>query len=272
MAAPVKVRSSVGFRSTQIFAIDQSTGLPAATSVSPYDGVLVVGSNTMNITFPEARQIEHVGDDFVMLLDILPPNTAATGEMIFSSTNDILDEVLTANKSYVVGESNQILIATDNQGYEPQVCALTFREAAANDPTSPTLGQRLWDYRIFPRSYFIPREGSYDANPELHAYTFRPQFCTQFPWGIAFSKATHNAKRAQWVRGVSKGRPHLVAWKQTGVGAVFLFNTDFPCANTTGATFWTNGVLETSPTVTTTQVTLTTPPASNAIVVGLYEF
>jgi hypothetical protein len=270
MAAPVKIRSSVGFRSATIYEIDQTTGLPAATSITPYDGIQVIGSNALNVTFPESRQIEHVGDDFVMLLDLLPPNTAATGELVVASTNDTIDAAVTGNKSYAIGDTNFINIATALQGFEPQVAVVAYRESAANDPSNASLGQRLWDFRIFPRSYLIPRETSYDANPELHPYTFRPQFINQHLWGVAFANSVEGSKRAQWIRGVRRLRPHIVAWKQTGVGAVFAFSTDFPCGDTTSATFWTNGVLEVAPTTTSTQTTLASPPASNAIIVGYY--
>ena len=275
MAAPVKIRSSVGFRSSIVYEIDQNTGYPLATAITPYDGIQVIGSNALNITFPEARQVEHVGDDFVMLLDILPPNTAAFGELIAASIDDNLDRAATSNLSYVIGDSNMITIATDNQGFENQLAVLAYREAAANDPSTGAvtpLGARLWDFRIFPRAYLIPREPPYTATPDLHPFTFRPQFINQYPWGTALTKGVEGALRAQWIRGVRKNKPHIVAWKQTGVGSVFAFGTNFQCADTTSAQFWVNGVLSVSPTVTTANVTLASAPAANAIIVGYYGF
>ncbi|MCL4863862.1 MAG: hypothetical protein KJZ93_30930, partial [Caldilineaceae bacterium] len=180
MAAPNTTRSGVGFRHCAIFALT-TAGYPAATSTTIYEGIVPGGVKRLTINDPEPKQIAHKGDDRVFALDSLPADEPITGEMSLGKINDALDAILTGQLSFAVGEAKMFGAGTDKRGFEQQVGMLAYRQVLDTTPGSQQL--RRWEFRIIPALLAIPRENTWDENPEERSYVLRPQVATKHLWG-----------------------------------------------------------------------------------------
>lgn len=271
MSAPSGIRSGVGFRNAVIFELD-AVGLPKATSTTPYEGVRVSGAKTLTLNDPEPRRITHPGDDYIVSIDVLPPSEAMTGELHTSKMNDLMDTVLTGQKVFTAGEVSLFGQGTDKRGYEAQVGLFAYRQAQDTDPESATYGQRLWESRIMPKAQLISRDSGFSDQPEDRVYTVVPAFVTTHLWGVSFTDAVEGFAKGQVIRGVSWGKPKLVAWKADGTEDNFLFPTDAQALSEAKIVVWKNGTLITTGlTKATTGLTFTSLPTSGDILVALYE-
>jgi len=244
------VRSGVGLRYVQVFALAED--YPAATSTTAYEGVSISGARSLSITDPEPRQINHVGDDRLFALDVLPPTEPVTAELRVAKVNDTLDAVLGDDLAFTVGEAQMFGVGTSNRGEEDQVGILAYRQALDTDPTSSSYGTRRWSFYIIPKAIVVSREGSMDDNPEEKVYSIYPQLTKEHLWGLAFSTATEGFLQAQIIRGVSEYKPHIVAWQVADTAAVTLsFPSAYPAQSTSKITVWHDGVLITPGTLAT---------------------
>lgn len=269
MAAPSSINSGVGFRHCQVLALDTS-GYPAATSTTAYEGVTVSGAKTLTINDPEPRQIVHIGDDRPFALDVLPATEPITGEMQTGKANDTVDALVQGVTQVTVGETKLYPVGTNKRGNESQVCMLAYREAVDTDPDSANFGQRVWQFRLFPRTYVIPRETGFQDDPEARPYTVRPQFATKYPWGVSFADGTEGCTQAQGFRGVAYGKPKLIAFKGNNTATEFSLPASYPATSTSKITVWVNGTLTTA-TLTTSKITISPAPTTAAMVVAFYE-
>lgn len=270
MTAPSTIRSGVGLRHVQILAIG-ADDYPAATGTSAYEGVTVSGARSLTITDPEPRQIVYQGDDSVFALDSLPPTEPISGELRTSKVSDVVDALIGNDKSITVGEAKLFPEGTDQRGNENQVIMLSYRQALDTDPDSANFGARSWEFRLIPRALLIARDGSLDENPEERLYSVRPQFATKYPWGVSFATTTEGCTRAQLFRGVSQYKPKLIAFNGDNATVAFAFPSAAPAADVAKVKVWVNGVVTTPSTVTTTNFTLSSTPATDANVVVFYE-
>lgn len=269
MTAPNTTRSGVGFRHCTIFALD-TNGYPKATSTTVYEGVVPGGVKRLTINDPEPRQINHTGDNCIFAVDSLPPTEAITGELAVGKINDTLDAVITGQLSFTVGEAKLFGVGTDKRGFEQQVGMLAYRQTLDTTPGAQQL--RRWELRIFPVLLAIPRENTWDENPEERIYTLRPQVATKHLWGTAFAGDTEGFTEAQVVRGITEYKPKLVAFKGDGSTTVFNFPATAQAVSTGKIIVWVNGVEQTSGiTKATTGVTFAAAPANNAMIVIFYE-
>ncbi len=270
MTAPTGIRAGVGFRHCVIFALN-SNGVPNATSTSPYEGIVLVGSKALTVTEPEPRRIPYPGDDTILSIDVLPPLEAITGELRVGSTNDILDALISGVSNVTVGEALLHPVGTEKKGYEPQVGILAYRQGQDLDPNSPNFGRRVWDFRIFPRAWLISRDQGYSDNAEERVYTVAPVKVTQHLWGVPFSLTSEGAKSAQMLRGVSYYKPKIVAWKADGDENEFLFPNDSPAAdNSTISVFVDGAEVNSEITKSTTKITFNSAPQAGKIIVAFY--
>jgi hypothetical protein len=271
MSAPSGIRTGVGFRNAVLFNLTEA-GFPAASGSEVYEGVRVSGAKTLTINDPEPRRITHTGDDYIVSIDVLPPNEGISGELHTSKVNDIVDALLTGQKVFTAGEMSLFGQGTDKRGYEVQVGLLAYRQAQDTDPESATYGQRMWEIRIMPKVQLISRDSGFTDQPEDRVYTVVPAFVTSHLWGAAFSELSEGFAKGQIVRGVSRGKPKLVAWKGDGVKLEFLFPTDAQALSVSKITAWVNGTPQTTGvTKALTGLTFTAAPATDAIIVALYE-
>lgn len=271
MTAPSKIRSGVGIRDFQIFALD-SSGAPAATTTAAYAGIDVSGVHDMTLNDPEPRLISHYGDDHVFQLDSLPPTETMTGELVVSKVNDTLDEALTGNKSFTAGEWNMIGVNTDLKGLENDVAALVYQQSRDTDPSSGNFGQRTWSFKVMPKANLIPREEGMSDTPTAFHYTMRPAFVAKHLWGIAFTTTTEGFLTAQLLRGHSQYKPRVVAFKADGTTTTFtLGQTAVSTSKITVYDYTAGTTAANQGTHTTAAVVFTTAPTSAHIIVATFE-
>lgn len=271
MGAPTNINSGVGFRHAQVLLLD-ANGIVYSTGTTPYEGIRISGAKALVINDPEPQQIMHQGDDSIFAVDSLPPTESLSGELRAGKQSGTLDEMLTSVKNVTIGEASLFAIGTDRRGDETQVMLLAYRQAVDTDPASTTYGKRVWQLRLFPRCYVIPRESGFEDTPEDRSYSIRPQFVNQYPWGVALTIATENTLRVQGFRGVAEYKPKVVSFVTNGTTTEFTFPTGFEAAavgkikswlvSTAGA-----GVVSTATTIGTASLQYTTAPTTGSLVV-----
>ena len=272
MASPQTTRSGVGFRYCVLYALD-GDGYPDAPSTAGelYEGQAVSGVKELTLDEPEPEFVEHFGDDRIFAVDILPAKSSMGGELRVGKVNDTVDAMVTDNLSFTVAEAKLFPIATDKRGDENQVGMLVFRQSLDTDPGSSTYGKRVWEFKILPRTFLIPREGGFNENPEDKAYTIRPMVVTQHLWGESFSSGVEGCSEAQALRGVSEYKPNIVTWTTDGTATQFLFPTAKPNQAAAKAKSWLDGTVVTADTVGTANLEFTTAPTAGTLV-AFYEY
>ena len=273
MTTPGVVRSGVGFRHCVVYALD-ADGYPEvpATAGDIYEGVDISGVKELTLDEPEPEFVEHFGDDRIFAVDILPSKSSMTGELRVGKANDTVDAIVTDNLGFTVGEAKLFPIATDNRGDENNVGMLVFRQSLDTNPGSSTYGKRVWEFKILPRAYVIPREGGFSENPEEKAYTIRPMVVGSHLWGAAFTTGTEGCLEAQAVRGVSEYKPNIVAWATDGTETTFTFPTDKTAyATATKVKTWLDGTVITADTIGTATLIWTTAPTAGSLMC-FYEY
>jgi hypothetical protein len=272
MGAPSGISSGVGFRHVQFLLLD-SNGIPQASGTGAYEGIEIGGAKTLTVTDPDPVEIVHYGDDNIFALDVLPPKTPITAEMVVGKQADAVDAALTGVNAITVGEDSLFPIGTNQRGNEKQVLVLAYRQSVDTDPVSANYGKRIWQLRIFPRCYVIPRESGFVDAAEERTYAVRPQFVTKYPWGVAFTTTAENIARAQGLRGSSEFKPKIVTHVANNVST----NFTLPVAaasiakihswlvNTSGV-----GTPSTATTLTTSGMQYTTAPTTETLVT-MYE-
>jgi hypothetical protein len=256
----------VGTRRAILYALNAS-GSPAATDITPYTGVQVVGAKTLDITIPDARKITHVGDDAPLQVDFLPPTEAISGSMDIAEEDQAVYALLTGTNSLTIGESKVIGIATSKQGFESQVGLLVFQQSLS------ALGVRNWRWMLFPKAVIYPHPSGFNDNAAVHKYQIAPAVVAQHLWETVFSAATtgEGYTRAQGLIGQSRYMPSVVAWLATTGGTQFAFPALEPAADVLKAAVFVNGVADTAWTISTTQIATTGAPGNGKRVVCFYE-
>ena len=214
MAVPAK-SVGAGFRHAQVCALDPDTGLLLASVAGAiaYEGLVIEMARTLTLTAPDPQIIQHPGDDRVGQVDLLPPTEAYSAELHTGKMNLTLDALLSNVNVVTLGDMKLALSGTDQQGLEPQMMLLGYRQALDSDPDSSTYGQRLWEWVMFPSTRLFAKPGSMEAGgDDEHTYTVQPSIVTSYPWAIAFTAGVEGATEGQIIRGISRGRPHICNW------------------------------------------------------------
>lgn len=272
MPVPNVVTSGVGFRHCQILRLDAYTNL-YNSGTQGYAGVTVSYARALTVNDPEPRQIVHVGDDRPFALDVLPPTEPMSGELRVAATNDNVDTVIQNVNDVTIGEAKMYPLGTDKRGSENQVAVLAYRQSLDVDPASSTYGKRLWQWRLFPCTYILPRENEWNENAEERSYSFRPGFVTKYPWGVSLSTSTEGCSQAQGFRGVSEYKPALAAFVTNGVTTSFTLPTN--AQSTSKIAAWTinstgGGTVAAPDTKAVGSVAFTTAPTTGSLVL-FYE-
>ena len=222
-----------------------TVSIPEGTSVSGsvgYYGAQHSGARVLTINDPTPRIISHIGDDGVFAVQVLPPNEVMNGELQIDKTNDVIDAICSNVKAIQVGEANLLLEATDQRGYEPDMCAIAYSAGQDNDPMSSAFGSQMWDFRLFPKAKVFLRESGYGQEANVRQYSFTPMFCTAYPWQVQFTMAIEGALRSQCIRGNSVGKPNMVSFLGDGATKAFPFDSQKPALTAAKITAWKNGV------------------------------
>jgi len=275
MAVPSSLFATVGFRNLRVFALDANGYMAATTATTAYEGIRVTKNKVLTITHPEARLIIHHGDDRIFALDTLPPTEPLTGEVTLANFNLDFDALVGNVKVVTQNEAKMILVASDQQGFEPLVGLFAYQQGVDVDDTGSTYGGRRWHFAMLPQAWVIKRMPPMNENPANPMYTVRPQFVTKYLTGSAFASATEGATQAQLVHGIVNYKPKLVSWLSATTGDAFYpFPTAYPAVLGTtagipivcdGPTLKAAGV-----TYSTTGVTLASSTIGN-IVSCMYE-
>lgn len=272
MTATSGFQLAVGTRFGVAFALD-SNGYPAATSASTaYEGIQFEGAKAFSLTVPSPKGITHFGDDRVLAVDFLPPTEAATAELTTAKGNMTLDALLSGVLAYTVGESKQILRATDKQGFEPTVGLLLFQQSLDAQISGAASGLRRWRGFIVPRAQAIPMTPGMGDSPQETKYALSLRIASKHIWGTAFATNLEGALEGQFAEIMTEGKPKIVAWIGDAAAVAFSFPASYPAYSTAKVKVWKNGVLETPSSVTTTTITLSAAPATGAMVVAFYEY
>lgn len=279
MTAPSGKTASVGFRNCRVYALNAS-GVPAASSTTPYEGVVITAARALEITHPEARRVTHFGDDYVFMIDRLPPTETVSGVLRTGKQDNAVDALLSGVNAYVVGEAEGINIATDQQGYEPLVGLLGYQQGGEGDSTLGALyGGRVWRSMFLPKTWLILQEQGMSEAILEPRYAVFPQLNAGHLWGLAYSLATEGSTLGQIERYITTYKPLVVAWKSaSGTPTKFLFSATHPAAAASKIHMVT---LYTATTGVVTDITATavkefdgiTPAAiaNNDIVIAFYE-
>lgn len=257
---------AVGLRHAVIFKLD-ANGYPAATGSSAYEGFNVVGPKTFTLNVPDVRKISHTGADRVLALDFLPPLEGMSGELQVANDDLAMNAYLTGNKDFDIADANMIPWATDQQGYEPDVALLLFQQSLNTDTKL-----RNWRFFIIPKAKIVPSPDGMNENAGQTKYAIAPSPSSKHIWGTAMAVGTEGCTEASVIEGQSAGKPIVVCFKGNASTTAFLFPTDKPATAVGKIKCWVNGVLTVPDVVAVTGITISSPPASNAMVVCFYEY
>jgi hypothetical protein len=271
-----------GFRHAQILALGSNLlPLVASAGATAYEGVTVDGVRALTLNTPEPQIVHHAGEDRVMQVDFLPPTEAATGELTTGMMNLTLDALLSNVNVVDIGDMKVEWEGTDQQGNEIQACIVAYRQALVADNSLADFGARRWEFVLIPVAKVYPRKGPWEqGGDDENTYTVQPQIASAYPWGIALAEDTEGHTQGQIARGISVGRPKLVAWM--GDGSVTTFNLPATAKLDSSDTpkiqlyHWvasteTASDVTSSETLAADSVTFTSAPAEDDIVVALYE-
>jgi len=271
MAATSGIMLPVGLRHVQVFALD-SNGRPAASSTSAYEGVQITGSKAFDANFPDPRQIDHSGDDYLLGRDILPPLTGGTITLSAAKSNFTVHALLTGTNVTTIGESKEIGHLTSKQGFESQVGLMFWQQAIDSSGTSVE-GLRRWRVIMLPKAYAIPKPQGMGENTVDVTYNVTPQIVTQRLWGVTLATGTEGYANAQAFEYMCEYKPKVVSWKSaSGTPTKMLFPTDAQAVSTAKIHLVTvNGVTDATATKAVDGVTPTTI-AANDIITCFYEY
>jgi hypothetical protein len=252
MTAATGKMFSVGARNVTVYALG-SDGLPSPGIC----GVLNVGTTmtafkAFEITKPNARRINHVGNDRLLALDFLPPLEGVNATINSGADDFDIDAILTGVKKATVGEGVYLADSTDKQGFEPFVCVIAYQQAQSRITKA-----RNWRQWIFPSTKAIPMAGGMGDNPTETKYELGPSPVSTHIWGTALSESTDGVLEAAIMRGQTEGKPVF----GFSVGDAAELHFPFPSGYTTTTALlgkiavWVGGVLKTITTDYTVDVT-----------------
>ena len=266
MTAPIERTLNYGLRFVSVFELN-ANGTPKASGVTPYEGLQIQGSTAFDLTLPDARKITGLGEDGVTQVVFLPPNDGATGKLHVEAADPNLAAMLDSTKVSSVGEISMLGIATDKQGFEPQVGLMLYQAARGL-----LTGAVYWHTYFIPSAQVVRKAGAMVADKAATEYQVAPNRTTKHLWGTSFSAAVEGFLSAQILEAWSNYPLRVAAFVADGTVVDFSFPTGTPAIQTTGIKVWKNGVeVTTGITKTTSKVTFTTAPTTGDTIVVLRE-
>lgn len=258
---------AVGLKSAIIFQLNSSS-LPNVSGSTAYEGLEVIGPKAWSLTNPEARKINHVGNDRVLAIDYLPPTEGASAELRVAANDIPVNAVLSSVTAFQSGEREMMAWNSDEQGNEPNLGLLLYQQSL--DSATKV---RRYRFHLIPSARIITSPGSMDENPAEERYMVAPNPTTKHLWGTAFASGTEGVTEASIVEGQSENRPCIVGFEGNASTVEFLFPTDKQATATAKIVVWVDGVLQSSGiTLATDGVTFDVAPASAAVIVVFYEY
>jgi hypothetical protein len=268
------IASGAGLRHVRAYALE-TDGLPTrgASATVPYAGVVVQGCQSFTFSTPDPRIISHKGIDRVEATDSLPPDSGETYTLTTGKSNLTLDALLTDTLVEEISATISMGVGTTNkQGSEQQIAIMGWRIALDTDRDSATFGKRRYITRVYPSGTAIPKEGPMeDGGADVNTYMGIPTPVTTTLWGKALTEATNGADEAQHLRFVSTSPFVFNVWP--GNNTAVDFTASVTPISTARTQVWSNGTpaVVSSVDTGTKVITLSAPPANNAVVIALIE-
>lgn len=271
MAATSGIMLPVGLRHVQVFALD-ANGRPAATSTTAYEGIQITGAKAFDAQFPDPRQIEHSGDDYLLGRDIMPALTGGTITLSAAKSNFTAHALLTGTTITTIGEATEIGHLTSKQGFESQV-GLIFWQQAVDAAGGAVNGLRRWRAIMLPKCYAIPKPQGMGENAIDVSYNVTPQIVTQRLWGVTLTAGVEAYLTAQSFEYMCEYKPKVVSWKGDNTVTKFTFPADAQAVATAKIHVVTiNGVADATVTKAVDGVTPTAKPGASDIITCFYEY
>lgn len=272
--------SGAGFRHLRVYALDSNgLGVVPTPGDDGYDGLQVAIAKAMTLTVPDPQIISHTGDDRVSQIDLLPPTEGVAGEIRTGRTDLTLDALLGNTKVRTLAMMQAGLMGSDQQGMEPDVCVLAYRQAVDADLTSSSKGQRNWVWVLLSKALIFSKWGAMEeGGADENTYTLQPRVFSSYPWLMPFTLTDDGCLEAQVIRGISRYRPHLAYWEGEGVEDTFLFSPGFTAAaiDRVKVYLWDVGTgvtadVTATSTITVDDIKLVAAAGDGDIVIAFYE-
>jgi hypothetical protein len=260
---------SVGSRYTRIYELVNGYPMASTTSGSvPYEGYQLSSVESCQITIPEPRPIEHVGDDRLQQKDFLPPVTGSKVAFVGSRNDYNVYAILTGTKVLTQNEHVQIGVSTNKQGANPQIGIMQMQQSLNE------VGVRNWRATFVPKCIVYPLPGSYEQTGTKVNIPAQPQLSNVHLWGTQMTAAADGYTSTELVEAQFTTQPWIASWFTSGSATtVFTFNTLYPASGSSKVTVLVNGteISGSIITKTTTGFTLTNAVSGSTNVVALYE-
>lgn len=273
--------AAVGLRHGRIYTLD-ALGLPDAPTWgdpdTAYDGSAIDGIATFTITIPDPQIIPHIGEDRVLQIDALASQEPITAEMMSALTDLELDALIQNVKVEALNEMQIMPRATDQQGLEPDLSMLVYRQSTSMAPA--TKGARMWQGHLIGRAVIFPKlPAGEQGGKNERSFTVQPKVVSQMPWGIALTLLANGCLETQIFDIHTDKRPHFATWKADGVETAFDFTTGLvPVTPTVTCSVFlltaTTGIvtdITSTATVTATEITPVALPVVDDKIMAMYQ-
>lgn len=240
MTAPTEKTLNYGLRYANIFELN-SSGTPKAVTVTPYEGLQIVGSTAFELNVPDSRKLTGKGEDGVTQVVYLPPEEAIDGKLNVEAADPTLAALLDGTKVSTVGEISFVGLGTNQQGFEPQVGMMLYQAARGL-----VTGKVYWHTFFLPSAQVIRKSPGMTADKGVTNYQIAPNRTTKHLWGVSFTNATEGFLSAQMLEGWSNYPYRLTSFVADGTAVDFTFPVDLPAVQTTGIKVYKNGVIVSS--------------------------
>ncbi len=266
MTAPTEKIMHYGLRHVRVIGLNTS-GTPAATGTSAYEGLQIKGSTAFDLTLPDSRKLTGLGEDGITQVVYLPPLEGADARLSVEGTDPAVATLLDNTLIATVGEMSVIGLATDRQGFEPQVALHLYQAARGLDT-----GKVYWHNYFIPSAQVVRKAPSMNGDKAITIYQVAPNRVNKHLWGPSFSMLTEGFLSAQVVEGWSNYPVRIAAFLADGVEDVFTFPTEFPAVQTAGINVYVDDVLTTvGITKATSGVTFASVPTASKRIVTIRE-
>lgn len=261
----------VGTRYVSFYALN-AAGRPAGNSPTvSYTGIQAEGGKALTLTVPEPRKISHSGDDRLQAVDILPPLEASSGELKIAKSMLALQALLAGTLVYTMDESEQMVHATDQQGFEPLVGMMLYQQALDAAGVAGIQGSRRWRSLLLPKCKAILAPKGSDDNASEITYRLTPFIVSAYLWGAAFTLVNEGATQGQIVERMTEGQPFIDSWLADGIATTFTFTKT--ALSAAKVSVYDNGVkVVAGTTITTAHCVFNVAPTVNHDINIVYEF
>lgn len=269
-----EIAAGAGFRHVQIMLLDTAGLLapPAVAGATPESGYQLSGAKALTLNIPEPEKIIHYGDDRVFAVDVLPPKDAVSGELRTGKTNLTVDAVLSNVNVVTLGDIRMLGRGSNQQGTEPQVCILAYRQALDADEDEDTFGIRRWLFVLMPAARVIAKGGTMEeSGADENGYMVYPTMVKQYPWAHDFSVADEGFTESPIIWGITIGRPMLCTWKADGVEDEFTLPATARGITNVHVYDLATGAAPAGITISTTKVTFAVAPTDGNTYACIYE-